>query len=351
MTDSSTPFSATLAQQPAQVLDALAEEAGGALALRHLVAAGIDQLPLPGHGSTLLRWQWLAAVAAVDLNLAKLYEGHTDALAILDELHGPAPAEGSLWGTWCAEPPSARLRFERTGGEALRLHGPKAWCSGATHVTHAVVSGWYDDGQPGLAVVTLHAPGVTISNRHWHAVGMGPSDTGQVDFDATPALALGQPGDYVARAGFWHGGAGIAACWWGGASAIARAMRRRFAAGKPDAHQLAHLGAAESLLCACASLLRECASWIDTHPTANAQATALRARLVVEHAVGEVVQHAGRALGAGPLCADAHFARLMADLPVFVRQSHAERDQAELGRLALAHGTTAPAAFGGWCAL
>ena len=38
-----------------------------------------------------------------------------------------------------------------------------------------------------------------------------------------------------------------------------------------------------------------------------------------------------RALGAGPLCRDAHFARLAADLPVFLRQSHAERDQAVLG--------------------
>jgi hypothetical protein len=42
----------------------------------------------------------------------------------------------------------------------------------------------------------------------------------------------------------------------------------------------------------------------------------------------------GHALGASPYCKDAHFAQLAADLPVFLRQSHAERDLAALGDLA-----------------
>jgi hypothetical protein len=51
--------------------------------LRELVSVGLDKLPMPGDGHTLERWRTLAAVAACDLGLAKLYEGHTDALAIL----------------------------------------------------------------------------------------------------------------------------------------------------------------------------------------------------------------------------------------------------------------------------
>ena len=43
------------------------------------------------------------------------------------------------------------------------------------------------------------------------------------------------------------------------------------------------------------------------------------------------------ALGAGPLCRDAGFAQVMADLPVFIRQSHAERDQAAHGQSVLNH--------------
>jgi hypothetical protein len=44
-----------------------------------------------------------------------------------------------------------------------------------------------------------------------------------------------------------------------------------------------------------------------------------------------VLRHAGHALGAGPMCRDPAIARRFADLPVFLRQSHAERDLAEIG--------------------
>jgi hypothetical protein len=47
------------------------------------------------------------------------------------------------------------------------------------------------------------------------------------------------------------------------------------------------------------------------------------------------MSHAGRALGAAPLCRNERFARAMADLPVFLRQSHAERDLAALGERVL----------------
>lgn len=311
-------------------LECLAAEHGEALSLAHLVAAGVDDLPLPGGGATLQRWRQLAAVAAIDLSLAKLFEGHADALAIQAELGMRAPAAGTLWGTWCAEPPDARLELRQAGGE-WRLAGTKAWCSGAAGLTHAVVSCWNDGGEPCLAAVALDAPGVTVTTSGWAAVGMAKTASVDVRFDAVPARPVGGPGDYTRRAGFWIGGAGIAACWWGAAAEIGR-MTRVVCGERADAHRLAHLGAIDAALSASAALLRESAHHIDAHPQADAQALALRTRLAVEHAADEVMRHAGRALGAGPLCRQPRFARAMADLPVFMRQSHAERDQAALGR-------------------
>ena len=55
-------------------------------ALRALQEEGLDQLPLPGSGDTLARLSQLAQVAGHDLRLCKLFEGHTDALAILADL-------------------------------------------------------------------------------------------------------------------------------------------------------------------------------------------------------------------------------------------------------------------------
>ncbi len=311
---------------------------GSDVALSDLVAAGIDRLPLPGAGATLLRWQVLAEVAAHDLSLVKLFEGHTDALAILAELDAPGAPAGSRWGTWCAEPPSARLSMEPPGADAaapsVRLDGTKAWCSGAAELSHAVVSCWDAAGKPCLAAVALDQPGVTVTGEGWHAVGMAASGSVDVRFDHAEATRIGNPGDYVRRPGFWQGGAGIAACWFGGALGIAR-MARDGAGPAPDAHRLAHLGAIDTALAGAASLLRESAAWIDGHPRDDARSLALRSRLVVEQCANDVMAHAGRALGAGPLCRDARFARAMADLPVFLRQSHAERDLAALGQWAL----------------
>lgn len=323
--------------------------------LRRMVAAGLDRLPLPGKGATLQRWQVLAAVAAHDLSLLKLYEGHTDALAILAEIGGQRPPAGSLWGVWCAEAPHARLHLQSGADGVVRLQGRKGWCSGAAGLSHALVSCWDERGQPYLAAVQLDQPGVEVSARGWQAVGMAACASVEVDFSEAPARQVGAAHAYLERPGFWHGGAGIAACWYGAASALAGRLRRQLhtqvavstpagsvaaqdagAAAAPDPHRLAQLGGIDIALSAAAALLRESAEAIDRHATADAMALALRARLAVEAAANQVLTLATRALGAGPLCQEAHFAQMAADLPVFLRQSHAERDLAALGRLVAA---------------
>ncbi len=64
----------------------------------------------------------------------------------------------------------------------------------------------------------------------------------------------------------------------------------------------------------------------------------LRVRALLEKVCAEVLDHTGRALGAGPLCHDARHARAVADLTVYIRQHHAEGDLAQLGH-AIGDGT------------
>ncbi len=312
-------------------LDGVARPIGGdslGWAMRELIARDLASPPFPGSGATLQRWRVLAAVGALDLSLAKLYEGHTDALAILEELGGVA-AEG-LWAVWAAEPPRARVVF-RAGTHGGSVHGVKAWCSGAADVDYAVMSAWTEHGASTLVRVGLRQPGVAVETDTWKAVGMSASRSGTVRFDDARAQVLGEPGDYVARPGFWQGGAGIAAVWFGGAAAVAQ----RLAASSrvtDDSHAAAHLGAVDTALRGARALLIETAGWIDAHPRADASAAALRVRASVEAAANDVLVRVGRALGPGPLCADAEHAQRCADLTVFLRQSHAEHDLAALGR-------------------
>jgi len=310
----------------------LAGSAPGA-AMQRLVAAGLDRLPLPGQGATLARWRALSAVGAHDLSLAKLFEGHTDALAILREAGMDDAAAGTIWGTWCAEPPDARLEIGQAPHGGFVLNGRKAWCSGARAVSHAVVSCWNREGEAMLAAVDLRQAGVSMADDGWQAVGMRDSASIDVHFDGVAARPLGGPGFYVQRAGFWHGGAGVAACWFGAAGALADALVQALQTRPSDPHRLAQLGEAVVALQGSAALMRETAAAIDRAPGAHAMAAALSVRLSVEAAANVTLAVVGRALGPGPMCKDAAMARRFADLPVFMRQSHAERDLEAVGKL------------------
>ncbi|MBV7534891.1 acyl-CoA dehydrogenase family protein [Duganella sp. sic0402] len=301
--------------------------------LAQLIDAGQDQLPLPARGATLQRWQCLALAAHHDLSLAKLYEGHTDALAILDELQGPS-RPGAAWGVWCAESRDAGLVLRQSAEGQIVLAGRKQWCSGAAALSHALVSCTNANGERQLAAVALRDPGVTITSDGWHAVGMAATASVDVVFDDVPAIAVGAPGAYLNRPGFWYGGAGIAACWFGAAQALAGYLHAATRGQVPaEPHRLAHLGQVEIALSSAAALMRDTARALDQAPGAYAGRKAMRLRLAVEDAATKVLHHVTRALGAGPICRDARFAQLAADLPVFLRQSHAERDLAALGEL------------------
>lgn len=293
-------------------------------------------LPLPGGGQTAQRWQRLAALAEADVVGGRLAEAHVDAVAILAELDGPPPADGQWWGVWAAEAGEAILKV---GGDANRalLDGTKVWCSGAGLCTHALVTARLPTGERGLYAVDLGAHGVRPLPSRWRTAGMAGSDTRSVQFTSTPAVAVGAPGQYLTRPGFWHGAAGVAACWLGGARAVAAPLYERVKSGKADAHMAAHLGAVDAALTAAEATLAVVASEVDADPqnhSGRAELLARRARAVAEAAVDESLTRTARALGPAPLSADATHAQRVADLSIYVRQSHAERDLERLGSVA-----------------
>lgn len=298
--------------------------------------SGVLDLPLPGGGETAQRWQRLAELAEVDVVAARLAEAHTDALAIMAELGVTELKNGLLWGVWAAESRDAVLSAHGDGG-ATTLDGTKVWCSGAGLCTRALVTARLASGERGLFAVDLGHPGVRPLPSGWRNPGMAESDTRSVQFSGVPAMPVGRPGEYLSRPGFWHGAIGVAACWLGAARAVAGPLYRRAADDAADPHALAHLGAVDAALAAGEAMLDSAATAVDEDPLNRkgmAEVIARRTRAVIETAVEESVGRTGRALGPAPLCQDAQHAKRVADLTVYVRQSHAERDLEALGRLA-----------------
>jgi alkylation response protein AidB-like acyl-CoA dehydrogenase len=294
-------------------------------------AEAVDQgrfdLPRPGGGRTAERFLELMALGREDPVLARLGEGHADGAAILDELGADPVAPGERWGVWAAVPASVTA-VPVNGG--WRLRGDRPWCSGAGTCTHALVTATAADGVR-LFAVEVGGPRARPVDGTWPALGMAGSDSRTVRFDDAAGRPVGGPGQYVNRPGFWHGGIGVAACWHGGATGVAdtllAATRRRDA----GPHTLAHLGAVDVALGASRAALLEAAALIDADPQASAHRLALRVRATAEQTASRVIEHVGRALGAGPLCLDEAHARRVADLTVYLRQSHAEADLAALG--------------------
>jgi len=295
--------------------------------------AGALNLPLPGSGNTLARWQTLADLCELDVVAGRLAEAHTDAAAILAELGGPRPRPGRLWGVWAAEAPGATV-IARHDGDVASLSGTKAWCSGAGLCADALVTAYTETGERGLYAVDLRGPGVQLLPSTWRNAGMAESDTRSVEFAAAPAVPVGRPGDYLTRPGFWHGAAGVAACWLGAARAVAVPLYHAVAGNqRENPHAAAHLGAVDAALAAAAALMASTAEQVDAAPHATGEVAARRFRAAVETAVDEAIGRTARALGPTPLALDETHARRVADLSMYVRQSHAEKDLAALGVL------------------
>ena len=305
--------------------------------LRAMLVSGELDLPRPGGGATAQRWQALSAWGRGDLGLARLAEGHADAAAVLAEA-GRARVPGALYGIWAARSGGTGARLV-TGPEGqLLLCGTVRFCSGAHILDRALVVAEAPDvlggGQLLVDAVVADSPdSVHPEPDTWQSAAMDTADTRDVRFEEMPVAAgavVGAAGWYTDRPGFALGGGGVAAVWWGGAMGILRQVTAHLPSDV-DAHQLAHLGELYALLEAAGALLTDTAGEIDAAPEADHRRRVAAVRAAVERAAREVIDRAPRMVGAAPLSRDARLARALADLTIYLRQHHGERDHAALG--------------------
>lgn len=308
-----------------------------------VVRVGHDA-PHAGLGETMGLWELLANAARLDVAAARILEPHLDALAILEQARAAgadvdgvrAAVEASMdssWGVFAAEGHGTRVEASRDPEGNWRLEGTKPWCSLAGRLTHALVTAWVAPTVRALFAVRLRAEGVSARPGPWASRGLSQVVSAPIDFDAARAVPVGEPGWYLSRPGFAWGGMGVAAVWWGGSVPLRDALVR--AAARDGADQLAsfYAGNADAALWGARAVLCEAAHAVDAGLPDDVMATiAGRVRAVTAGAVECVLELADHALGPGPLTTDEDHARRVADLRIYVRQHHAERDLARVGR-------------------
>ncbi|MFT2692056.1 PIG-L family deacetylase [Clavibacter zhangzhiyongii] len=303
-----------------------------------------DARALPGGGRTADLWEALATLAAADLGLARTVEPHLDAIAILaqERAAGGADADGAAagagtgtWGVFAAEGGGDPLTAvpDPATPDGVRLSGTKPWCSLAGSLTHALITAARPDGTRGLFALDLGHPGVEVVPGAWVARGLVEVPSGPLRLRDVPARRVGAPGWYLERPGFHWGGIGVAACWYGGAVGLARTLLAAASRAGADRLLLMHLGAVDAALDGARASLAEAAALVDRGRAEGEEGRLLakRVRAVVARAVEETLTHVAHALGPAPLAQDADHAKRVADLELYVRQHHAERDDASLG--------------------
>ncbi len=278
------------------------------------------RLQRPGVGATADRHRAIFVAGREDLSLAKLIEAHWDAIAILEEA-GIEAAADATYAVWASELPGKPLTLD---GETLV--GTKEFCSGAALVDRALVT-----AGAALVEIDMHAaPGrMALDETGWRTEAFRMTRTAAVVFDRYPIVAIvGNDDWYTQRNGLWQGACGPAAAWAGGAAGLVDyALRAR----RDDPHTTAHLGAMSANVWAMEALLTAAGDAFDRDPQANAVVQALELRHMVEQLCTDVLRRFARSLGPAPLVKDAGIARRYAELDLFLRQCHAERDLESLG--------------------
>ena len=286
----------------------------------------------------------LVRLAEANLSLARLYEGHVNALRLARAL-GDAETwaeargladNGALLGVWGAEG-AVPLALD---GE--RLAGGKRFASGLGVVSHAVVT--LGQGE----AVRLALLDVGDPDRHrpgtWRKTGMRATVSGDFDAGGMPASALrwvGGPGRYLEEPGFVGGTWRIAAVQLGGTLGLLRAAAGELAAlGRLEAEaQVARLSPVLTRALAAGAFVRRAARVAEgaagqAEPE-RAAALSAQARLLTEEVGQDAIAVVERSVGLAHFDEDARTGRIARDLATYMRQAARDAFLQRAGRWCL----------------
>ncbi|MFU8863551.1 MAG: acyl-CoA dehydrogenase [Rhodobacterales bacterium] len=325
---SDSPLQAGLWQQLAAA--AQAEEAGtrrigrsiDLLRAAHLLTE--DGVTDPaGTARTLMR------IGAANLSVGRLWEGHVNALRLIDLYGTPLQsltirqqiAQGAFLGVWGADGDTPVAWSE---GDT-HLRGCKTFASGLGTVTHALVS--VNAGpEARLALVDVTDPR-RADTAAWDMRGMVASASGRFDCDALPVAPadwIGAPGDYLKEPHFVGGVWRIAALQVGAATGLLdRAATELRASGRMQAEmQKARLMTVLMRAWAGIALVEKAAIAAADPAQAPDEVVSLSiaARLFTEEVGLDALRAVEQSLGLRHFVADSDTGRAARDLSVYLRQ-------------------------------
>ena len=282
----------------------------------------------------------LRLVGQGNMAVGRLLEAHVNALKLLFRDADPAlrqrvaheVGQGALFGLWVTDPPDGMLRL-REG----RLSGRKQFCSGAGHVTRAVVTA-IDPAQQVRLVHVRVGPEIVVAPLGAGLSGMRAATTRQAIFHDAPGTMFGTADAYLHEPDFSCGAWRTSAVTLGGLETLEAEMRRQLVARDraSDPHQMARIGQAQLAVESARLWMKQASVRAEQASGRDDVAYVGLARLAVERAGFEMIELAQRALGVAALMRGNPVERLVRDLATYLRQPAGDAVLTDAAEMALA---------------
>ncbi|WP_240319431.1 acyl-CoA dehydrogenase family protein [Deinococcus wulumuqiensis] len=347
----------------AEAPEADAARAFPAASFAALRDAGLLVATLPhdlggGGLGTLARLPLLRRLGRESLPVARLYEGHVNALDLVLRYGAPEQGQqaaqdaqaGELFGVWNTED-APGVRLEGPGGGVLSGH--KTFASGAGQVTRALCPAETDAGRVMVLLPAAPEPG-RFDPAFWQPAGMRATVSERVDLGGLRVGArdvIGQPGDYYRQPTFSGGALRFLAAQLGGADAVlasARETLQRLGRHHDDVQRLRFAEVAARLEGAWQTVQRAQRLLDGDEVTSGEDALegplayVSLARMLTEDACLLACEAAERAVGARGLLPPWPTERLLRDLRLYLRQPAPDAARLDLGRFVLGTGNMDP---------
>ena len=321
----------------------------------------------PHRGDAFTLWMLTKEIAKADLSLARCWEGHSNALAVVDGLASePQRSQwlagvverGEKWVAWSGEPQSKALGEKSRFGTSVEkvdggwiVRGTKAFCTSAGGADRAILlvstagpgGARHNPGAPEallLLACDLSDPAITFDASWWNPIGMRGTVSYAVRFDdlfVPDHDVIGRPGQYLLE-GWQTSFAPHYAASFLGAAEAAYEYAVEYIAGqkKDDDPYVQHHVARMALNVESGHLwLRHVSRLWEIGEREEARLAGSKARHLLEHYAEETVQHAVRACGARSLNRPSALERIYRDLAIYVRHDSDDQVLATIGRSVL----------------
>jgi alkylation response protein AidB-like acyl-CoA dehydrogenase len=270
----------------------------------------------------------LRLVGRADLSLGRIFEGHVNAVRLIDAYGDAAQkhrlvqdlADNRLFGVWATEPPPG-VRAIRDG-DGVVLAGAKSFATGCLGLERAIIT-VQADGEKRLLIVPITPERANVAA--WTTRGMRATGSGVYDFTnvvVSPQMWLGQVGDYEREPRFTGGAWRFTAVQLGAVERLVMLLREylKDGAGHGDPVQRRAFALAVAAARTAGLWVRQ-AALMTEQGRSEAVGLTLMTRGVVEQAGLKVMEIAARAIGTRAFFDDQEVDRITRDLGLYLRQA------------------------------